>query len=198
MTLVAPTRPRLTLPDDEAQLVSREYERAGVILEYGSGGSTVIASELPGKRIFSVESDPNWMADMQAWFNHAPGLSPVVLHHADIGPVREWGQPADDRAFRKWPSYPHSVWELPGFKQPDVVLIDGRFRAATFATVALRITRPTVVLFDDYTPRPGYHTVERLAKPVSFAGRMARFELEPQSLPGALAGWYAALFTVAK
>ena len=51
MTGAAPiTRPELTMPEAESALLRETYGRAGVILEYGTGGSTVVASELPGMR----------------------------------------------------------------------------------------------------------------------------------------------------
>ena len=37
-------RPKLTFPDDVAKYVTEAYERHDSILEYGSGGSTVLAS----------------------------------------------------------------------------------------------------------------------------------------------------------
>jgi hypothetical protein len=49
----------LTLPADEARLLQDHYARAGVVLEYGSGGSTLLAARL-GKQVFSVESDAAW------------------------------------------------------------------------------------------------------------------------------------------
>ncbi|RRH73577.1 hypothetical protein EG244_12620 [Falsigemmobacter faecalis] len=187
-------KPELTLPEAAAQALRVALAKAEVYLEYGSGGSTVLASEMPGKAIFSVESDADWAAGLGDWLSVHPGASPVTLHHADIGPVREWGYPVDYSKFAAWPAYPHSVWERPDFQQPDLVLIDGRFRAACFATVALRTQKPVTVLFDDYRDRKDYHTVRRLAQPVEMIGRMARFELSPMTLPRALAGWYAGLF----
>jgi hypothetical protein len=61
------TRPELTLPEAEAATIRAAYERAGVILEYGSGGSTVLGAEL-GKRVLSVESDKAWAQMMRDWF----------------------------------------------------------------------------------------------------------------------------------
>ena len=178
-----PSRPKLTLPPLEAAAVHNAYAKADVILEYGSGGSTVLAAELADKVIFSVESDAGWLTKMQAYFTAFPPASPVRLHHGDIGPTRAWGHPKDDAAFRKWPDYPLSVWGLPDFSQPDTVLIDGRFRAACFLTCLFRSTKPMVVLWDDYIDRAFYHRVEELVKPVEMIGRMARFETAPMPLP---------------
>ncbi|EPX78549.1 hypothetical protein thalar_02341 [Litoreibacter arenae DSM 19593] len=35
-------------------------------MEYGSGGTTRLAAQMPGKLIFSVESDLMWALDLQA------------------------------------------------------------------------------------------------------------------------------------
>ncbi|MDX5401331.1 MAG: hypothetical protein LPK02_02975 [Rhodobacterales bacterium] len=184
----------MTLPEAEATLVRAAYERAEVILEYGSGGSTVMAAEMPGKTIFSVESDAAWVAMMQAWFAANPPTSAVHMHHADIGPTVSWGRPASESTFRKWPGYALSVWDLDGFAQPDVVLIDGRFRPACLMTVALRSTRPVTVLFDDYIGRKPYHSVESLIRPAEIVGRMARFDVTPMALPADRLQWLVGLY----
>ena len=72
MTTTAIARPELTLPDAEAALIRAAYAKADVILEYGSGGSTVLASELPGKSVFSVESDRDWAQMMRGWLAQNP------------------------------------------------------------------------------------------------------------------------------
>ena len=173
----------ITLPPTEEAAVRLYYAKAGVILEYGSGGSTVIAAELPGKVIFSVESDVKWLAGMQGYFEANETASEVVMHHGKVGRTKEWGFPQTEEQFRKWPGYSLSVWDLPGFVHPDVVLIDGRFRPACFLSVLFKITQPTTVLWDDYIDRPAYHEVEALAKPTEMIGRMARFELTPTPIP---------------
>ncbi len=187
MTALAPSpttqmRPTLTLPPAEAAAVAEAYSAATSILEYGSGGSTVLAAELPGKIIFSVESDANWSAGLQAWFDENPPVSTVHLHTVDIGPTGDWGTPINHRRWRRYHQYPLSVWDRTDFAHPDVVLIDGRFRLACLLTVLHRITRPVVVLFDDYRNRTVYHRAETLVQPSSFIGRMARFDFVPRNL----------------
>lgn len=179
---VAQTRPVLTFPEAEAAAVTAAYQSAGVILEYGSGGSTVLAGALPDKTVFSVESDAQWAADLQAWFVQNPPKSRVNLHAVDIGPTGDWGAPVNQRGWRRYHHYPLSVWERDDFVHPDVVLIDGRFRLACLLAVLHRITRPVVALFDDYQNRKPYHRAEHLVRPSSFIGRMARFDLSPRRL----------------
>lgn len=176
-------RPELTLPETEAAAVRALYQGAQTILEYGSGGSTVLAAEMPGKTVFSVESDRKWIAMMERWFAANPPVATLTLHHGDIGATKAWGAPADDTQFRRWPSYPISVWDRPDFVHPDVVLIDGRFRAACFLTTLFRITRPVRLLWDDYTGRESYHAMEAFVPLVRSHGRMAEFHLDPTAIP---------------
>lgn len=173
--------PELTLPPAEAEALRLAYGGAGAILEYGSGGSTVLAAELCGD-VVSVESDAAWAARMQAWFLAHPAKARLRIEHVDIGPTKEWGYPSDDSAFRKWPDYALKVWDRGDLSHPDVVLVDGRFRLACFLTVAYRITRPVTLFFDDYVPRQAYHKAAEVQPPSQIIGRMARFDMIPHSL----------------
>jgi hypothetical protein len=177
----AVVRPVLTLPMPEAEALAQAYRAAGTILEYASGGSTVLAGERPQGTIFSVESDAAWLAGLQAWFDAHPPFSRVVLHHADIGPTRTWGFPKGRGSVDLWPGYAMTVWERDDFLPPDLVLVDGRFRLACMLTTLYAIDRPTVLLVDDYAERPAYHRIETLAGRPEMIGRMARFALTPMN-----------------
>lgn len=186
-------RPDLTLPEAEAEALARAYAGATTILEYGSGGSTALAAELPGRTVFSVESDRKWARMMEGWFAANPPAATVHMHPVFVGKTLKWGHPADESAIRRWPLYALSVWDRPDFQHPDVILIDGRFRPACLVAASFRISRPVTVLFDDYTPRPAYHRVESLVQPVEIIGRMARFEIEPTPLPPERMVWFVSL-----
>lgn len=179
------SRPELTLPEDEAALVKACYADASVILEYGSGGSTVLASEMPGKTVFSVESDQHWAEMMRAYLAENPAASgtQVDVIWADIGPTKKWGHPASHDEWQRYARYPLEVWDLPEFRQPDVVLVDGRFRAGCALTAAFRSLKPVTVLMDDYANRKHYHKVERYLGTPQITGRMARFEVKPMPVP---------------
>lgn len=187
--------PPLMLPEAEAALLRETYGRAGAILEYGTGGSTIVASQVAGADVFSVESDPDWLAGLARWFEAEPPVARVRLHHADIGPTGRWGVPLDNRAWRRFHRYPLDVWDREDFVAPDVVLIDGRFRTGCFLATLFRARRPVTVLFDDYAGRASYHGVERYAKPAEIVGRMARFEIEPRQVPAGDLTWILSEFT---
>lgn len=189
-----PERPELTLPEAEAALLRAELAQAAVYLEYGTGGSTLLACEASGRTVFSVESSADWAAKMAAWFAANPPAAALHLHPVDIGPTGSWGRPKDASGFEGWPGYALSVWDLPIFRQPDLVLIDGRFRPACLMTTALRTQKPVTVLFDDYANREDYHVVEELFRPVAFAGRLAKFEIAPFQLPPERLSWLIGLY----
>ena len=162
-------------------MLRQAYAEAGEILEYGSGGSTVMASELPGKTIVSVESDADWAQMMRDWFSENPGQSAVEMVHADIGPTKEWGHPQDHSEWRRFPAYPLKVWDR-GIA-PDVVLVDGRFRIGCALATAFRTAKPVTLLFDDYADRRAYARVEEFLGKPEVVGRMARFEVSPMPVP---------------
>jgi len=183
MSEAADPRPELTLPADEAAALAATYQGAAVILEYGSGGSTLLAAEMPDKRIYTVESDRLWIDKLHAWFVGNPPASMPLLHHANIGPTRKWGHPTDEATFRLWPAYAQGIWDHRDFLGPDVVLVDGRFRLACLLTVALRTQKLVTVLVDDYIDRPSYHEAEAMLGQPTMIGRMARFDLTPGMIP---------------
>ncbi|MFU8776780.1 MAG: hypothetical protein ACNA7M_03830 [Roseovarius sp.] len=178
-------RPDLTLPAAEAAHLREVYARARVILEYGSGGSTVVAAEIADKRVFSVESDQAWAEMMRGWFAQNPPAvgTEVDVIWSDIGPTKEWGFPRGSSGWKTYAQYPLKVWDMAGFAQPDVVLVDGRFRTGCAVAAALRTVRPVTLLFDDYAPRKHYHRVEDfIGAPRRMIGRMAEFEVTPMAL----------------
>ncbi|WP_374408325.1 heparinase II/III family protein [Pelagerythrobacter sp.] len=172
-SLKADGTPRMQ--EDEVTYVTCNYQNADVILEYGSGGSTRVAAHMHGKLVMSVESDLDRARQLRR--DLAGAASPVILQHVDIGEVAPSGRPLTDRSWRNSHGYANSVWDQPWFRQPDIVLINGRFRTACLASVILRTNRPVKVLFDDYGEH--FQLIERAAKPVKTVGRMAEFLIKP-------------------
>ncbi|WP_135505597.1 hypothetical protein [Roseovarius aestuariivivens] len=175
------SRPELTLPDAEAARLRAAYRDARVILEYGSGGSTVLAAEMPGKTIYAVESDRDWAEMMLGWFELNPPAtgSDAQIIWVDIGPTKEWGHPRKASKHLQFARYPLAVWDMEGLQQPDVVLVDGRFRAGCVMAAAFRTAKPVTVFVDDYKQRKAYHRVEEFVGPPTMTGRLAEFRVAP-------------------
>jgi hypothetical protein len=167
------------MPEAEIAHLTHVYSRASVILEYGSGGSTELGARMPAKYIMSVESDREWARNLRERLCVTEVVSPVVVHHADVGKTGPWGRPMDTQAWRRFSDYPNEVWDQTWFRHPDVVLIDGRFRTACFVTVLIRAEKTVRVLFDDYGVRPLYRQIEELLPPRAMIGRMAEFWVKP-------------------
>lgn len=176
--------PQLTFPPEVADFVRDQYGRAKVILEYGSGGSTVLAARL-NKRVFCVESDPDWAAMVRGYLVSEGLHRDVTLHHVDIGPTKRWGKPKrySRLSSLKYLRYSRSIWAEAGFREPDVILIDGRFRVGCFLACLARVKKPTLILFDDYFDRDWYARVEEYQEPTEKVGRMAVFQVDESNLP---------------
>jgi hypothetical protein len=172
-------KPEISMPAAEATFLAQRYDVASVILEYGSGGSTELAASLPGKLVFSVESDRAWARRMELVLARRDTPSPAIIHHVDIGETGAWGRPKDHSGWQGYHRYPLSIWDQPFFRQPDTVLIDGRFRVGCMAAVLMRTQRKVTVLFDDYANRPVYHAIEKIVAPRLVVGRMAVFDVDP-------------------
>ncbi|MFC3170283.1 hypothetical protein [Paracoccus fontiphilus] len=171
-----------SMPAAEVKHLTEAYHHARVILEYGSGASTRIASAMPRKYVLSVESDRQWARNLRADLRLAQHPGQVIVYYVDIGPTGPWGRVLNDREWRSFHRYPNAIWQEPYFRHPDVILIDGRFRTACLISAMLQVTKPVIVLFDDYVDRPKYQLVEKLITPQKIIGRMAHFQVEPNTL----------------
>lgn len=178
-----PDAPELTFPPEEAEALRRAYATARVVLEYGSGGSTLVAAGQSGTRVTAVESDAAWAEMMRDWFVHNPPAGEVEVIHADIGPTKEWGYPRDNRGWRRYAEYPLGVWAREDLPHPDVVLVDGRFRTGCVLATAFNISRPVTLLLDDYKTREHYHEIEDFVGKPTLIGRLAVFDITPAPVP---------------
>lgn len=172
-------RPRITMPARETEHLENAYCDAKIILEYGLGGSTILASEMAGKTITCVETDKTWIETLDKWFAQNPPKSAPDMIWANIGPIRRWGRPKDETHWREYSKYPLEIWSLEDIPHPDIVLVDGRFRAGCVLATAFRCKQETKVLVDDYAPRTSYHPIEKFVGKPRLIGRMAEFEITP-------------------
>lgn len=154
-------------------------------LEYGCGGSTVLAAR-EGKVFTSVDSDPFFLGAVKkkiASLGETVDISKITLIHADIGLTQGWGVPVfhskSEKRLKKWRTYPLSPWNSGDDSFcPDLVLVDGRFRVAcALASIrALQGRSDWELLVDDYEDRYFYKPIEQFASLTGMAGRMAIFK----------------------
>ena len=188
VTLTSPKIPATPLMESEGLACFQSaLEGADVFVEYGSGASTVYAiNVLDVHTVISVDTDQRWLTEVGGQLDRPKDCN---LIHCDLGEVGEWGRPATDKHFRRYFSYSQAPW-LKAHKlgvTPDVVLIDGRFRVASFLASLMHSRPGTPILFDDYANRPAYHIVESFCPLVRLAGRMAVFTSHDRYHHGAIA-----------
>jgi hypothetical protein len=181
--IICPARPHF---ESEActEYFEKQLREATTYLEYGSGGSTILAAEL-GKRVYSVDSDRVFITRVrEALGRHVPDrASNVSLLYANIGFTREWGQPVfrtpTTARLARWRLYSERPWA--SLKQaghvPDLVLIDGRFRVrCALQSLQQLMNRPNArLIVDDYVGRDWYLEIGRFGEMVDVVGRMAVF-----------------------
>ena len=159
----------------------QQLESARNYLEYGSGGSTILANRLVNTMV-CVDSDANRLADVRRKLAAEEGRKAMMakLIHVNIGLTQDWGMPVFSkptrRRVRRWEYYPSAPWRYYRAiaQQPDLILVDGRFRVACVLESLLSLSplSNTQILLDDYADRPHYQIVEQFAD-LEMAGRMA-------------------------
>lgn len=146
----------------EADTLARHFQDTRIMVEFGCGGSTLLALNSGVHWTASVESDLAWIYKLRERPDITAGEANhhLAFIHADIGPVGGLGTPQGDGSAIKWPSYYRAVWQkLDDPKIVDTVFVDGRFRVACALTAMLHCERKTKIIIHDFWNRPFYHAV---------------------------------------
>lgn len=150
-------------------------------LEYGCGGSTTLAAELGVQNIIYCDSSIEWIDSVSKIINTYSEINsyPVFI---DIGEVVAWGRPKDQSKAIFWKNYCYQPWIIAKHNNvnPQLVLIDGRFRVACFLVSLLLGNSGTTILFDDYCNREHYKIIEKVVKPIHAYDRLAEFVIPVQ------------------
>jgi hypothetical protein len=166
--------------------------KALVIPPHGSGGSTLFAPK-PGKTIISDESDKAWADALSARL--AEGDDTAKVPHVSISPTEKCGFPTRPGYPLRYRRYPLSVRVRADLGEPDLLLVDGRFRAARLAALCGRARRPTTVPFGDCEDRPHHAWVEGLAQKAAAKAPVARIFVIPVPIPPEMltdvVGWFS-------
>jgi len=156
--------------DGDDELFKEVVLGASRYAEYGCGKSTVWVAKNTSAEIRAVDTSAEWIANVE---REISGRS-AQFTHIDCGEIGNWGRPKTYAKRTSFGAYARSFFDE-GF-EPDVVLIDGRFRVCCFLTALARSPSGTVLLFDDYARRPHYHLVEEFVPVKAKCGRQFLFE----------------------
>lgn len=149
-------------------------------LEYGCGGSTVFASR-NRKNFISIDTDKYYLNSVKRKIGTFSEKQ--ILLHGNIGLTGYWGIPLfknflGRRRKHLWKNYPELPWNkiAPG-NEPDLILIDGRFRVASFLKCVLHLQNSlkSAILVDDFIDRPHYSVMKEFGDLEVQYGRMALF-----------------------
>ncbi len=172
--------PTPALDDEGLKFFLSAIKTSRTYLEFGSGGSTIVASRFVAKLV-SVETDRVFASAVR----RALPKSNAEIHllTPNIGIIGDWGYPIfarpTPRRQARWKRLPSAPWSVLGSDIPDTILIDGRLRVACALESLLHVTDDARLLIDDYIGRQ-YEVVERFAELTALHGRMAEFRKRKQ------------------
>ncbi|MGN6116399.1 MAG: hypothetical protein ACTHN2_12860 [Nitrobacter sp.] len=162
---------------EEAALFLSFVRNSRSYVEFGTGGSTAVASRYVKDSILSVDSSPEWLDQVRNAC--AVNQTKPELIFIDIGPTGDWGFPIDASTKSRWPNYHSAIWKMPCATLADLYLIDGRFRVACFAQTVLHCRPNAIIGIHDFSSRPNYHCVREIADEIATAGDMSFFRPLP-------------------
>jgi hypothetical protein len=161
----------------EQALLRAAAASAPAMVEFGCGGSTAILLEV-GHRLLSVDSDAAWLARVAAPQAAAIAAGRLVQHHADIGPLGDWGWPLNPPSALQGQTYWHAPWQH--MPSADFVLVDGRFRIACALAAHARLTADGMLAIHDYWNRHAYQEgLGDFFETIGAAGTMALLKPRP-------------------
>ena len=161
------------MPQEETAFLRRRLRRARRYLEFGGGGSTLLALAGNVPLVMTVESDARLAGYLESLAT--PSASKFICQVPQIDEISAWGFPVHEGDFTELGrAY---ALAADGFSEFDTILIDGRFRVACALAVAANITTKTTLMVDDYGDREHYKVLERFLGRPRMKGRLAVFTL---------------------
>ena len=168
-----------SLEDESNKYLTDALKEAKFYLEYGSGGSTVLASKL-GVDYITIETDLLFLNAVKNKVNQLgnKNLSKQKYLFRNIGLTSRWGHPLFSDTRRQSLLTKFKNYSDPKFvmrDKPDLIMIDGRFRVVTLLRMYdyLKTYSGWKVLFDDYFSREEYQIVSQFFKVDERLGRLA-------------------------
>jgi hypothetical protein len=168
-----------SMDEDGLKYFAQAVAKSECLAEYGCGGSTVYAATTANlKAIISVDTSKVWVEKVNYQLSRSKSL--LILLHCDLGEVEDWGYPKSRDKSQDFWRYMVTPWHVAKLNHltPDLVLIDGRFRVASFLYSLVSADVGTVIMFDDYLNRSEYFIVEKFCPLFERHGRMGVFVVE--------------------
>ena len=147
-------------------------KQENIYFEFGSGGSTNIAS-IYKLKTYSVESDKNWHENLKR--------NGILANYITIDlKGNSFGYPGNNTNVTDWKKY------IQAYKKEynaDIIFIDGRFRVACALDIYSKIRDDTLILIHDYVSRKKYNIIEKYYIKLKFWDSLALFIKNTQANP---------------
>jgi len=164
---------------DATNFFIESLKKSNFYLEYGSGSSTILASNL-NKTFISIESDKNFYNFLLNKIDNKE-----MLNFKSLGIVGDYSTPLFFNIRKhflksKVIHYVNDVLDTlsKSTKVPDLILIDGRYRVLCslfLHNFFINKKDMPLIIFDDYLNRDYYHVIENFFK-IRMVGRFAVLE----------------------
>jgi hypothetical protein len=157
----------------EIELLTPHLRRSRYYLEFGTGGSTVLAANECKGTLVCVDSDAAWISKLKEVDEIKKGVAAnrITFYHADLGPIGPWGVPKDESRIKAWKNYYVAPWVIRDFDY-DLILIDGRFRVMCALSAAINADRSSIIAIHDYGNRRPYYAVEKYFDVISTVDKL--------------------------
>ena len=157
--------------DGDDYLFKKYLKNCNIYFEYGVGDSTIWVLENTLSRIISVDTDKKWINKIDIFKRKKR----IDIHWINLGEIENWGRPKTYEHRKYFIDYISNVWTFN--LKPDVILIDGRFRVASYLYSLINAKEGSIIIFDDYNNRPYYHIIEEVVPIYKICGRQAVFRV---------------------
>lgn len=141
--------------------------------EYGVGKSSLWVLENSKASVLAVDTSEFWIYKVKS--SAGVQANRFEIEWIDLGPIGWAGRPVSYAHRGAFQRYIQSPWTRK--QKPQAILVDGRFRVASFLYSLAMADPGTIIFFDDYRERGQYHLVEEYLAPREYCGRQAIFEV---------------------
>jgi hypothetical protein len=145
---------QLNMTTSECNLFVAFITKTRTYVEFGCGGSTIIASKHVKDWIISIDSAQEWIEKVKNYCD-----KPIDFIYEDIGPIGKWGTPVDPSTKNRWHNYHTNTWNVLHSWDADLYFIDGRFRVACFAQIYLHCKENAIIAFHDFASRLKHYSI---------------------------------------
>ncbi len=171
---------------NEYYLFKKISRNKKVVLEFGSGGSTINFLKAK-KKVYSVESNPKFYKYMKSirLINEAINKS-LVLKFIELGETDQWGSPVLIKSNANVISYYSEIWKDINLNKQnvDLIYIDGRFRVCSCIYSILQLLKNdrtgTTIMIHDFWNRKEYHILLKFLTEIKSKSRLGCFIIKKE------------------